>query len=169
MVYLFGVFGVVLLALGGLARYEQVVAQSWRAKYEAADARRVAENERRLQVATAAEMRAKERARNDRTKAVALQSRSRELPSVASISLSADAVRLFRDASDYANGTPPDTSGAKEASPALPGAAYSEQALMDHEVAAAEAYRDAFAKWQAMVNLYEGLRGKDQSVLRSEP
>lgn len=155
MIYLYGIVAVIMLALTGYARLEHARAAEWEAKYMAADARRVAEQERMLQVATAAEMKREKDKRNDAAKAAALKRRSRDLSSVASVHLSSNAVRLFADASAFANGT-----AATPERDSPPAAAVSESALGDYAAKAAEAYRDAYGQWLACVNFYNQLRDK---------
>ena len=155
MVYLFGVIGVVMLALCGYGRYEHLRAEVATTKLHAMEQQAVVEFRRKETVAYAANAKAKTRTAHDRAAAAALQSRSGSLPSVASVHLSGDALRLFADATAFANGT----SAAASGDP-TPAAAISESALARYVADAATAYRDAYGQWQACVTFYRTLRGE---------
>lgn len=122
------------------------------AKLNELDRLRIAETERRLQVAAAEEARTKERVAHDAAAAVALANRAKRLPAVANVRITGELAGVLNDSSAFANGLAP----APAINPAPP-AAISEAGIGEFAARAGAAYRDAVSQWASCVAFYQGL------------
>jgi len=115
-----------------------------------------------------AEEAAKQQKDADDEKLAALQAQLDSLSRAPTLHFSPAAVRVWDDVSAFANGRDarPAAGSASGADPvpAAPAPGYSESEVLEHDAAAAAAYRDAVRKFHKVRDLYDAARAAQQKV-----